>query len=71
MKKLLALLLILALILPLQAFAAGPDTKAKAVFLMEKDSGIILHEENAHDRLEPASVTKIISIASITESCGR
>ncbi len=68
MKKLLALLLILALILPFQTFAVGPDTKAKAVFLMEKDSGIILHEENAHECLEPASVTKIMTLLLIMEA---
>ena len=68
MKKLLALLLVLALLLPLQAFAVGPDTNAKAVFLIEKDSGIILHEENAHERLEPASVTKIMTLLLIMEA---
>ena len=68
MKKLLTLLLVLGLILPFPAFAAGPDTKAKAVFLMEKDSGIILHEENAHERLEPASVTKIMTLLLIMEA---
>ncbi len=68
MKKLLALLLILAVILPFQTLGVGPDTKAKAVFLMEKDSGIILHEENAHERLEPASVTKIMTLLLIMEA---
>ena len=31
---------------------------AKLPVLMEKETGAILYEQNAHDKLEPASVTK-------------
>ena len=68
MKKLLTLLLVLSLILPVQILAVGPETNAKAVFLMEKESGNILLEENSHERLEPASVTKIMTLLLIMEA---
>lgn len=69
MKKLCALLLALAwplFLLPAQA--AGPETNAKAVLLMEKSTGQVLYEENAHAALEPASVTKVMTLLLILEA---
>lgn len=73
MKKLLAVLLVLAASLPaltIAAFAAdaGIETNAKAVILMEKESGSILHESNSHEKLEPASVTKVMTMLLIMEA---
>ncbi len=48
------------------------DTKlnvnAKAVVLMEKTTGKVLYSENEHERLYPASVTKIMSILLVCEA---
>ncbi len=68
MKKPLALLLILLLLLPLPVRAAGPEVKAKAALLMEKTTGEVLFEDNAHAPLEPASVTKIMTLLLIEEA---
>ena len=69
MKKIVALLLVLPfLILPLVGSAAGPGTKAAATLLMEKETGTILFEENSHQKLEPASVTKVMTMLLIMEA---
>jgi len=39
-----------------------------SAILMEKTTGQILYEQNAHDRLAPASVTKIMTILLIVEA---
>lgn len=67
MKKILALLLAIScLSLPVQA--AGPEVNAKSAILMEKESGTILHEAEAHTPLEPASVTKVMTLLLIMEA---
>ena len=68
MKKLLTLLLALGVLLPVSAGAAGPEVNAKAALLMEKTTGQVLYEENAHTPLEPASVTKIMTLLLIEEA---
>ena len=69
MKKLCATILCLLLcagLLPAQA--AGPAVDAKAVVLMEKTTGDVLYEEQAHQALEPASVTKVMTLLLIMEA---
>ena len=69
MKKFVALLLILPfLFLPLFTFAFTPEVEAKAALLMEKETGAILFEENSHEPLEPASVTKVMTLLLIMEA---
>ena len=68
MKKPLVLLLVFVLLLPLPVRAAGPEVNAKAALLMEKSTGEILFEDNAHTPLEPASVTKIMTLLLIEEA---
>ena len=68
MKKLLAGLLAAALlVLPAQAAAGAPAVEAASAILMEKETGTILYEQNAHDKLEPASVTKIMTLLLVME----
>lgn len=43
-------------------------TYAKSVVLMEKTTGRILYSENEHDKLYPASVTKIMTILLVCEA---
>jgi len=68
MKKLFVLFLALAVLLPVRVSAAGPEVSALAVLLMEKSTGQVLYEENAHAPLEPASVTKIMTLLLIEEA---
>ena len=66
MRKGLALFLAAALCLT--PALAAPQTQAGAAVLMEKETGTILYEEHSHDRLEPASVTKIMTLLLTMEA---
>ena len=69
MKKLCAMLLLLtSCLFLLPVSAAGPETNAKAVLLMEKTTGEVLYEENPHEVLEPASVTKVMTMLLAMEA---
>ena len=71
-KKLLAAALaaaILALPAPAaQAASGAPAVNCGAAVLMEKETGTILYEQNSHDKLEPASVTKIMTLLLVMEA---
>ena len=78
MKRLAAALLAASLmILPAQA-AAGPEPSASPAgapavdaaswVLMEKETGNILCAEHPHDKLEPASVTKVMTLLLVMEA---
>lgn len=69
MKKWIAALLAAGIcILPARAVAGSPEVNAGAVCLMEKETGTILYEKNSHDRLEPASVTKVMTLLLTMEA---
>ena len=68
MKKVALLLLLTSCFLLLPVSAAGPETNAKAVLLMEKTTGEVLYEENSHEKLEPASVTKVMTMLLTMEA---
>ena len=44
------------------------DIKAKSVVLMEPHTGNVLYENNADERLAPASITKIMSLLLVMEA---
>ena len=43
------------------------SVSAPAALLMEKETGTVLYEKNAHERLFPASVTKVMTMLLIME----
>ncbi|MCD7761432.1 MAG: D-alanyl-D-alanine carboxypeptidase [Clostridiales bacterium] len=52
-----------------EADAAAPvSISAKAGVLMERETGTVLYEENAHEVLEPASVTKVMTMLLVAEA---
>ena len=61
-KRIPALLLALLVCLPLPAYAVELPVQAKATLLMEKETGQVLFTQNEHEKLEPASVTKIMTL---------
>ena len=63
-----AILLLLSCALPAQAVSGAPAVEAKACILMEKETGTILYEENSHTQLEPASVTKVMTMLLVMEA---
>ena len=64
---LLALCLILAVI-PMQAGAVELNVAGKSALLMDIATGTVLYEQNAHERLAPASVTKVMTMLLIMEA---
>ncbi len=72
MKRLTAALLCAALLSGSVAAAEqpadAPQVEAKAAILMEQETGEVLCQQNAHDKLEPASVTKIMTLLLVMEA---
>lgn len=48
--------------------AAGPEIAAPSAILMDAATGTILYEKNAHERLRPASVTKVMTLLLVMEA---
>lgn len=69
-RTLLCLCLALALLASSVGFAAAADLElaAPSALLMEASTGEVLYESNAHERLRPASVTKIMTLLLIMEA---
>ena len=65
MKKLLA---VLCAAWMLTTAAGAVDVAAPAALLMEKETGTILYAKEEHTRLEPASVTKIMTLLLTMEA---
>ena len=70
-KRIPALLLALLVCLPLPAYAVELPVQAKATLLMEKETGQVLFAQNEHEKLEPASVTKIMTLLLTMEATER
>lgn len=72
MKRYLTALVLLFLIVFIQTGTIQaefiPATNAKSMLLMEAESGKIIYENNSHDSLPPASVTKIMTMLLICEA---
>lgn len=76
MKKLLAIVILFALCLPGFSVPASAEGLLKAgdvaiaapsAVLMEKETGQVIYEKNGHERLFPASVTKVMTMLLIVE----
>ena len=69
MKRMTAVVLAaVLLIIPAQGAGGAPQVAAGAAVLMEKETGEVLYESHAHDKLEPASVTKIMTMLLVMEA---
>lgn len=80
MKKLLIFISIISLLMPLMGISAEEVKKedstnsnilaknAKSAILLEESTGEILYEFNSHEKLEPASMTKMMSLLLIMEA---
>lgn len=49
-------------------FAVGPEISSPAAVLIERDTGTILFEKGSHDKLPPASVTKVMTLLLVMEA---
>ena len=57
-----------AALLPARAAAVELPIASQAAILMEKETGRILYAKNEHEKLEPASVTKIMTLLLTMEA---
>ena len=64
---LLAVCMLFAL-LPIPAQAAQLEVEGKSALLMDMATGTVLYEKNAHEKLAPASVTKVMTMLLIMEA---
>ena len=74
MKRICALVLTATMLTGPAAAAAEPSAQpalelsAASAVLMEKETGEILYEKESHEKLEPASVTKVMTLLLIFEA---
>ncbi len=66
-----AMILALCLVLgclSMTAAAAPAEVAAKSAILMDMTTGTVLYEQNAHEKLAPASVTKVMTMLLVMEA---
>ena len=71
MRKIGCLLTALCLLICLTAVPAagtGVEVAGKSALLMDAATGTVLYEKNAHEKLSPASVTKVMTLLLIMEA---
>ena len=71
MKRAVWLVMVVVLVvglLPLQTRAAELEVPGKSALLMDVATGTVLFENNAHEKLAPASVTKVMTMLLIMEA---
>ena len=71
MKRIGIILMALALVvvcLPVTAQAGPAQVTAKSALLMDAATGTILYEQNSHEKLAPASVTKVMTMLLTMEA---
>ena len=55
-------------VLPVRAPAVNMQVAGKSALLMDIATGTVLYEQNAHEKLAPASVTKVMTMLLIMEA---
>ena len=68
MGILLAVCLLVAVLLPIGAGAAPLEVAGKSAVLMDMATGTVLFEQDPHEKLAPASVTKVMTMLLIMEA---
>ena len=71
MKHCIIFALLLLALWPVSVQAVELEIEAPAVLLMEKETGEILYTKNEHEKLEPASVTKVMTLLLTMEAIDR
>ena len=71
MRKIGCVMLVLVLlvsVMPVGAWAVELNVAGKSALLMDAATGRVLYEKNAHEKLAPASVTKVMTMLLIMEA---
>ena len=61
-------LFLLLTAMPMAVSATEPEAGGKSALLMDAATGTVLYEKNAHEKLPPASVTKVMTMLLILEA---
>ncbi|MBQ4382526.1 MAG: D-alanyl-D-alanine carboxypeptidase, partial [Oscillospiraceae bacterium] len=56
---------------PVPASVSDLEIAAPSAILVERETGAVIYEKNAHDRLAPASVTKVMTLLLLAEAIDR
>ena len=75
-RRLLSIFLLLVLLLSVAVVPtayAAPSIKidAKAALLIDEETGLVLHAQHEHDKLYPASITKVMTALLVMEAIDR
>ena len=65
---LIVVICLLITMLPVRVGAVELDVPGKSALLMDMATGTVLYEKNAHEKLAPASVTKVMTMLLIMEA---
>jgi len=65
---LIVIICLLITMLPVRVGAVELDVPGKSALLMDMATGTVLYEKNAHEKLAPASVTKVMTMLLIMEA---
>lgn len=70
MKKMILCIFLLGILIPKVVYALENDLapNAKSAIMIEQSTGEIIFEKNSHEKLAPASMTKIMTMLIIMES---
>jgi len=68
MRKGIAVVLLLCMLLPWRAEGVELPISSRSALLMEKSTGQVLYALNEHEKLEPASVTKVMTLLLAMEA---
>ena len=68
MKRICLLLICCLMLAALPVQAAQLDVPGKSALLMDMTTGKVLYEKNAHEKLAPASVTKVMTMLLVMEA---
>ena len=69
MRRIIAALVTIIIVIGLMPMGAHAlEVEAKSAFLMDVTTGTVLFEQNAHEKLAPASVTKVMTLLLIMEA---
>ena len=68
MKRICLLLICCLMLTALPVQAAQLDVPGKSALLMDMTTGKVLYEKNAHEKLAPASVTKVMTMLLVMEA---
>ncbi len=67
-RYLVAFTLVIAMLFGATALAQSLDIKAKSAILIDANTGVVIYDKNSHDKVAPASITKMMTLKLALEA---